>query len=199
MKKIFCLAFLSLNMIASAQGAISLPELSIMYTFWNNKVVVGATGMQSCSITVEGGTATSKSWTDINGLDREGYYVTVAEGAERVSITLMGKDFKGKIHNFGTNMYKVVQFPTAQVSGSTISKSTGFIANVSLGADSPFTGLNFQVEGGTIDGVPFSGKVVPGSIVEKVTTGKKVAVEMFYTQNGVKFPITAKGILEVAD
>ncbi|MCX6192392.1 MAG: hypothetical protein NT109_08940 [Flavobacteriia bacterium] len=199
MKKIFCLAFLSLNMIASAQGAISLPDLSIMYTFWQNKVVFGATGMKSCSISVAGGTVTPASWTDQNGLDREGYYVNVAEGTERVSITLMGKDFKGKRHNLGTHMYKVVPFPTAQVSGSTISKSTGFVANVSLGADSPFTGINFQVEGGTIDGVPFSGKLVPGSLFENVATGKKVAVEMFYTQNGVKSAVPAQGILVVTD
>jgi hypothetical protein len=198
MKKIFCLVFLSLNMIASAQGAISLPELSIMYVGWLNKVVVGATGMQSCSISVEGGSATPANWSDANG-NYKGYYVSVPQGVKSVSITLMGKDFEGKLHDFGTNRYKVKRFPNAQVSGSTISKSTGFIANVGLGASSPFTGIVFNVIGGTIDDVPFSGKVVPGSIIEKVRTGKKVAIEVFYTRNGVRSPVPAVGILMVTD
>jgi hypothetical protein len=48
----------------------------------------------------------------------------------------------------GTFKYKVKSFPKAQLAGTTISKTSGFIANVSLGADSPFTGVTFKVVGG---------------------------------------------------
>ena len=170
-----------------------------MYKGWNNKIVAAATGMERCEISVKGGTADTASWSDVNGNYFKGYYVHVASGAKLVSITLTGIDEDSRRHAFGTFSYKVKAFPNAQVSGSTISKSTGFIAKVSLGADSPFTGQTFDVTGGTIDDVPFSGKVIPGSIVEKVDTGKVVTIEVFYTRNGVKSEIPAQGTLRVVD
>jgi len=184
--------------IVQPNGSISLPELSIMYTGWQNKVVPVAAGVVSSSISVAGGTATPANWSDANG-NYKGYYVNVPQGSKQVSITLTGKDKDGKSRSFGTFRYKVKSFPNAQVSGASISKSTGFIANVSLGADSPFTGVVFNVIGGTIDDVPFSGKVVPGSAVAKVRTGKKVGIEVFYTRNGVRSPVPAVGILKVTN
>ena len=198
MKKIICFAFLSLNLLVSAQGTISTPELSIMYTGWNNKIVAAATGMERCEISVEGGRADTASWSDANG-DYKGYYVHVASGTRQVSITLTGIDKDSLRHAFGTYRYKVRPFPDARVSGSAISKSTGFIANVSLGADSPFTGITFNVTGGIIDDIPFSGKIVPGSAVSKVRVGKVVAIEIFYTRNGVRSAMPAQGILRVVD
>jgi hypothetical protein len=199
MKKIICFAFLSMNLLVSAQGTISTPELSIMYTGWNNKIVAAATGMERCEISVEGGTADTASWSDANGNYYKGYYVHVAAGTKQVAITLTGIDKDSLRHLFGTYRYKVKPFPNAQVSGSAISKSTGFIANISLGADSPFTGIAFNVLGGTIDDVPFSGKVIPASYVDKITTGKRVAIEIFYTRNGVRSAVPATGILRVVD
>ena len=185
--------------VVQPNGSISLPELSIMYTGWQNKVVPIAAGVVSSSISVSGGSATKASWTDQNGSKFQGYFVTVSPGTKKVSISLSGKDKDGKSRNFGTFSYKVKPFPNAQVSGSTISKSTGFIANVSLGADSPFTGVTFNVIGGTVDDVPFNGKIVPGSAVAKVRAGKKVGVEVFYTRNGVRSAVPAVGILKVVN
>ena len=199
MKKIICIAFLSLNLLVNAQGTISTPEVCIMYKGWNNKIVAAATGMERCEISVEGGTADTASWSDANGNYFKGYYVHVVSGAKLVSITLTAIDKDSLRHRYGTFTYKVKPFPVAQISASTISKSTGMIANVSLGADSPFTGQTFNVTGGTIDGVPVSGVVIPGSIVEKVDTGKVVTIEVFYTRNGVKSEITAQGTLRVVD
>ena len=199
MKKIICIAFLSLNLLVNAQGTLSLPEMCILYSGWNNKIVAAATGMERCEISVSGGTADTASWSDANGNYFKGYYVHVASGAKLVSITLTAIDKDSLRHRYGTFTYKVKPFPIAQFSGSTISKSTGMIANVSLGADSPFTGQTFNVTGGFIDDVPFSGKVIPGSIVEKVDTGKVVTIEVFYTRNGVKSEISAQGTLRVVD
>ena len=199
MKKIICFAFLSLNLLVSAQGTISTPELSIMYTGWNNKIVAAATGMERCEISVEGGRATKTSWTTADGMNFDGYFVVVSSGAKKVSIKLTGFDKDSLGHPLGTFTYKVKPFPIARVSGSAISKSTGFIANVSLGADSPFTGITFNVTGGMIDDVPFSGKIVPGSAVSKVRVGKVVAIEIFYTRNGVRSAMPAQGILRVVD
>ena len=199
MKKIICIAFLSLNLLVNAQGTLSLPEMCILYSGWNNKIVAAATGMERCEISVSGGTADTASWSDAYGNYFKGYYVHVASGAKLVSITLTAIDKDSLRHRYGTFTYKVKPFPVAQISASTISKSTGMIANVSLGADSPFTGQTFNVTGGFIDDVPFSGKVIPGSIVEKLDTGKVVTIEVFYTRNGVKSEITAQGTLRVVD
>ena len=199
MKKIICIAFISLNQLVSAQGTISTPELSIMYKDWDNKIVAAATGMERCEISVKGGTAETASWSDANGNYFKGYYVHVASGAKLVSITLTGIDEDSQRYEFGTFSYKVKPFPNAQVLGSTISKSTGLIANVGLGADSPFTGITFNVIGGAIDDVPFSGKIVPGSAVSNLRVGKKVAIEIFYTRNGVKSASPAIGILKVVE
>jgi hypothetical protein len=199
MKKIICIAFLSLNLLVNAQGTLSLPEMCVLYSDWNNKIVAAATGMERCEISVSGGTATKTSWTTVDGMNCDGYFVVVSPGVKMVSIKLTGfdKDLLG--HPLGTFTYKVKPFPIAQFSASTISKSTGLIAQVDLGADSFFTGQTFRVTGGTIDGVPFSGVVIPGSIVEKVDTGKVVTIEVFYTRNGVKSEIPAQGTLRVVD
>lgn len=198
MKKIICIAFLSLNLLVNAQGTLSLPEMCVLYSDWNNKIVAAATGMERCEISVSGGTATKTSWT-ADGMNCDGYFVVVSPGVKMVSIKLTGFDKDSLRHPLGTFTYKVKPFPNAQISASTISKSTGMIANVSLGADSPFTGQTFDVTGGFIDDVPFSGKVIPGSIVEKVDTGKMVAIEVFYTRNGVKSEVPAQSILRVVD
>lgn len=184
--------------IVAPQGSLSLPEMSVLYTEWDNKIVPVVAGSVSSDITIEGGSKTKTSWTS-DGAKYAGYFVRVPRGTKKVFITLTGKDKDGKPKNFGKFSYKVKPFPNAVVSGTTISKSTGFIANVSLGADSPFTGLTFNVSGGTIDDIPFNGKVIPGSLVSKIRVGKKVAIELFYTRNGVKAAVPAQGILKVTN
>ena len=199
MRKIICLAFLSLNMIASAQGAIGLTEYCVLYSGgWDNKVVVGYTGMKSSSISVSGGTAVAANWNDANG-NYSGYFVRVSEGAKMVSITLTGKNAQGKLVNFGTYKYKVKPFPGCDLQATTISKSTGAVVIVGLGIDSPFTGVALVVTGGTINGIPFTGKVIEPKTVEDIKVGEEVDVEVFYTRNGVMVPAPAKGKLKVTD
>ena len=186
MKKIICLAFLSFNLLANAQGAISLPELSILYAGYQNKIEVGCSGMESCEISLIGGTATKSSWTDQNGMPHSGYLVTVAAGATEVYITLSGENFEGQRVNVGTYQYKVKPFPKPQISGTTISKLTGFIAYVNLGPATHITGNTFEVTNGTIGEIPFSGKIVPAASVAKLRVGEQVGIEVFFTHNGAK-------------
>jgi len=184
--------------IVAPQGSISLPEMSILYTGWDNKIVPVVAGSVSSDINVIGGTKRKTSW-NLDGSKYDGYFVNVSTGVKKVTIQLTGKDKDGKTKNMGTFNYKVKPFPNAQVSGTTISKSTGFIANVGLGADSPFTGITFNVTGGTVDDVPFTGKVIPGSLISKIRVGKKVGVEIFYTKNGVQVKVPAQALLKVVN
>jgi len=186
--------------IVKAQGSISLPEMAVLYKGWNNKVVPVVAGAVSSSISVEGGTATKASWTDESGNKYDGYFVNVTGTAKFVNIALSGKDKDGKTKSFGKFKYKVKPFPKAQLQGATISKTTGFKAVVSLGPDSPFTGVSFTVVGGTVivgnDEIPFNGDRVPATAVAKMKAGKRVALDVTYKRTGGSLEI-ASGVLKV--
>lgn len=175
--------------VATKAGSISLPELAVLYTSWDNKVVPVTSGTVSSDITVQGGTKTKKSWT-ADGQKFDGYYVNVAPGTRQVVIALNGKDRTGKSINFGSFKYKVKPFPAPLVQGGTISKASGTKVIVGLGADSPFTGVTFNVTGGEItvgDVVTsFTGDRVPAAAIAKAKIGKKVSIDVFYTRNGMK-------------
>jgi hypothetical protein len=175
--------------VATKAGSISLPELAVLYTSWDNKVVPVTSGTVSSDITVQGGTKTKKSWT-ADGQKFDGYYVNVSPGTRQVTIALNGKDRTGKSINFGSFKYKVKPFPAPLVQGGTISKASGTKVIVGLGADSPFTGVTFNVTGGEItvgDVVTsFSGDRVPAAAIAKAKIGKKVSIDVFYTRNGMK-------------
>ena len=187
--------------IAKPQGSISLPEMSVLYKGWNNKVVPVVAGMVSSDITVNGGTKTKASWTDSDGNKYNGFYVNITGPSKFVTITLSGKDKDGKSKSFGTFKYKVKPFPSAQLQGTTISKTTGFKAVVSLGPDSPFTGVGFTVMGGEVsignETIPFSGDRVPSSVVAKIKAGKKIAIDVTYKRTGTATPSIASGVLKV--
>jgi hypothetical protein len=187
--------------IAKPQGSISLPEMSVLYKGWNNKVVPVVAGMVSSDITVNGGTKTKASWTDGDGNKYNGFYVNITGPSKFVTITLSGKDKDGKSKSFGTFKYKVKPFPSAQLQGTSISKTTGFKAVVSLGPDSPFTGVGFTVMGGEVsignETIPFSGDRVPASVVAKIKAGKKIAIDVTYKRTGTTTPSIASGVLKV--
>ncbi|NCA19634.1 MAG: hypothetical protein EBS86_00670, partial [Crocinitomicaceae bacterium] len=119
--------------VAAKAGSISLPELSVLYTNWDNKVVPVTAGMVSSDITVQGGTKSKKSWT-ADGNKYDGYYVNVSPGTRQVVLNLVGKDRTGKSVNFGSYKYKVKPFPSPLVQGGTISKGSGTKVIVGLGA-----------------------------------------------------------------
>jgi hypothetical protein len=183
--------------VATKAGSISLPELSVLYTNWDNKVVPVTAGMVSSDITVQGGTKSKKSWT-ADGNKYDGYYVNVTPGTRQVVLNLVGKDRTGKSVNFGSYKYKVKPFPAPLVQGGTISKGSGTKVIVGLGADSPFTGVNFIVTGGEITvgdvTIPFTGDRVPAAAIAKAKVGKKVSIDVFYTRNGMKGPAISSSL-----
>ncbi len=183
--------------IAKPQGSISLPELSVLYTDWTNKVVPVVAGMVSSDITVSGGNKTKASWTDPDtGVKYNGYYVTVSPGTKFVTIALLGKDKDGKSKSFGNYKYKVRPFPKAQLKTTSVSKSNGAEAFVSLGPDSPFGNINFKVISCEIDGNSY-GAVIPASAVAKIKPGKKVGIDIVYQRIGSSKKETTSGTLKV--
>lgn len=189
--------------VATKAGAISLPEMAVMYTGWKNKVVPVVAGAVSTDINVQGGTKEKASWTDGDGNKFEGYYVNVTPGTRFVTVELLGKDKEGKSNNFGKFKYKVKPFPNAQVQGTTISKTSGFKAVVSLGADSPFTGVQFQVIGGEViagnETVGFTGDRVGADAIAKIKAGKKISVDVSYKRVGSNEVKVATATLKVVN
>ena len=77
--------------------------------------------------------------------------------------------------------------------------SVSVVATGTVGTVVVVTNVAFNVTGGFIDDVPFTGKVIPGNLVKNIRIGKRVAVELIYTKNGVKSKNNAVGILKVVN
>lgn len=181
-------------------GAIALPEMSILYKGWNNKIVPMIPCNEELILELDGASATAAEWTDSDGNTFKGYHVNVTSPSKYVTIRVKGKSENGTIQNHGSFRYRVKPFPTAQLQGTTISKTVGYKAIVSLGPDSPFTGVSFNVLGGSIvmgnDEYNFVGDRIPASLIENIQPGKRVAINVTYKRDGGN-PSIASGVLMV--
>ena len=170
--------------IAKPQGSISLPELSVLYLGYDNKVVPVVAGMVSSSIDIDKGTRTQATF-NVDGTSYKGYYVRPT-GAGFAYITLTGKDKDGKSKPFGRFKYKIKAFPKAVIMATTVSKSMGSTIVVGLG-DSPLQGVGFTVTGGRVfvgdEPTPFSGNKIPASAIAKAKVGKTIAIEIKYSRS----------------
>jgi hypothetical protein len=169
--------------IAKPQGSISLPELSVLYLGYPNKVVPVVAGMVSSSISIDKGSCTPSTFT-VNGVAQKGYIVK-PNGAGYATITLTAKDKDGKSKSFGQFRYKIRALPRPNCEQTTISKSGGNVT-VGLGADSPLEALRFTVTGGRVsvgdnEPINFSGSRIPSSALAKARVGKMVTVEIKYS------------------
>jgi hypothetical protein len=175
---------------------IALPELCVLYTTWDNKIVPFVEGEDSLILEIEGAKATPKTWTAY-GCEYHGYYVNVNYGAKQVRIKLKGLKQNLDTISYGEYGYKVKPFPNPIVQGGTISKASGTKVIVGLGADSPFTGVHFEVIGGEVTvgdiTTSFTGDRVPAAAVANASPGSFVFIDVFYTRDGINGkPISAK-------
>jgi gliding motility-associated protein GldM len=164
--------------VVPPMGTVTLPEFSIMYRGYANKVTAIAGGSKGeSSISVVGASSVPSTF-NVNGQNYKGWLVKPGAG-NSVTVTVNGKDSQGNSKAFGKFTYKVKPFPKPQVSTTKISKAAGARLVVSLGPDCPIGNVNFVIKGGEVqsgDGVPFSGAVIPGSSVAKIKPGKRVGV-----------------------
>lgn len=170
--------------VVPPMGTVTLPEFSIMYRGYANKVTAVAGGSKGeTTISVAGGSNTKSAFT-VNGQKFNGWVVKPT--GNQVTVTVNGKDSQGATKSFGKFTYRVKPFPKPQVITSKISKSAGARLIVSLGPDCPIGGVTFNIKGGEVqsgDGVPFGGAVIPGSAVSKMKNGKRVGVTVSVTNS----------------
>lgn len=197
----FTLILISASFLSNAQQAtISLPEMSILYKGWDNKVIPSAGCNDSIILEVSDGTATKAKW-DVDGKEYDGFIVNITGQSKYVTLTVFEISKDGQKLNRGNFKYKVKAFPRAQLQGTTISKTVGFQAVVSLGPDSPFTGVAYIVTGGKViignETINFSGDRVPASVLEKVKPGKQVSIDVAYIRSDTGTHHIASGVMTV--
>lgn len=164
--------------VVPPMGTVTLPEFSIMYRGYANKVTAIAGGSKGESTISVVGASSVPSTFNVNGQNYKGWLVKPGTG-NTVTVTVNGKDSQGNSKAFGKFTYRVKPFPLPQVMTTKISKQAGARLVVSLGPDCPIGNVNFTIRGGEVqtgDGVAFSGPVIPGSAVSKIKTGKRVGV-----------------------
>jgi hypothetical protein len=200
MKKIAICLSLFTNILFAQDSTlvkgIALPELSVLYTTWDNKIVPFVEGEDSLILEIEGATTTPKIWSS-DGVKYHGYFVNVNYGARQVRINLKGLKQNLDTISYGEYKYKVKPFPTPQVMGTVVSKASGTKVIVGLGPDSPFTGVNFVVTGGEVTvgdiTTSFAGDRINPAVVANASPGSTVNIDVFYTRDGIKgVPISAK-------
>ncbi len=162
--------------VVTKAGSISLPEVSVLYTDWPNKVAWSAAGVVSSDISCSGcSSATSATWTTA-GTQYKGKKIKVAPGRSSVTLSLSGKDADGNSISFGSFKYNVKGFPNPVVLTPSLSKDRGGFLNVGLPPSSPLQGVNYTVLGGDINGSGFSGKRVTAANLASVKRGKTAGI-----------------------
>lgn len=197
----FSILFLS-AFVHAQNGVISQPEMAIMYLGYNNKIVPKLPNNEQIILELEGGSAQAASWSDASGNSVKGYYIKPSS-SQYVTIHLKGKNEKGITNDRGTFIYKVKAFPAPMLEQTSISKSSGMNAVISLGADSPFTGVSFSITGGTLniegkEPIMFTGHQIPSSLLNDVAIGSNVVVELNYIKTGQEsVPKVISSVLKV--
>jgi hypothetical protein len=180
--------------VAAKAGAMEIPEFNILYKNYDNLIVPSASGVVSSSIS--GGGARPGSKNGIKG------YIVRPTGGKEVTLTLTGKDAKGKSVNFGSKTYKVKNFPPAKILTSSVSKSTGAKVTAGLGPDSPINLGEYKVLSVEVTGIDngfVSGNVISAGLISKFKVGKSVGIAAV-----VKNPVTGQtetipGVLKVTN
>jgi len=174
--------------VATKSGALEMPEYQVLYRGYDNKIIPSASGVVTYDINVSG---CSKQPFTVNG--KKGYILKPGSGVKSVSVSLSGKDLKGKSIPFGSWTYSVKPFPNPEIKTSSVSKGSGAKITVGLPADSPLKSPAFQVVGVEVLGVDNGqcpGGNIPGNIVAKLKAGKSIGINVT-----VKNPLTGSTVI----
>ena len=149
--------------VAPKAGALELPEYNILYAKYNNLVVPSAPGVTDLRVSPSNGSTT------FNGKKA---FIVNPSGGQSISLSLSGKDSKGKTVPFGSWTYKVKPLPPPVITTPSISKSGGRIDVASSG----ILNVTYTVLNVTCEEVTAQGNRVPANAVAKIRSGKSVAV-----------------------
>jgi hypothetical protein len=180
-------------------GSIALPEVSVFYTDWPNKVTYSAAGVVSTSVTCSGCSKASKnkSWKDADGTSFKGDWLYVNRGTRNVTVSLQGKDNNGQTVNFGKYKYPVKRFPKPEVKTPTLSKARGGFIDAGLGEAFNFKGVKYKVTGGEILGKGFSGDRVRPASLTRSRPGQKIGIVVFTKRSDTGKEEIIEGVIQI--
>ena len=180
-------------------GSIALPEVSVFYTDWPNKVTYSAAGVVSTSVSCRGCSKTTKNktWKDADGITFKGDWLYVNRGTRNVTVTLQGKDNNGNNVKFGDYKYPVKKFPKPEVKTKSMSKARGGFLDVGLGDAFNFKGIKYKVTGGEILGKGFSGDRLKPANLAKARPGQKIGIVLFTKRTDTGKKDIIDGVLEI--
>lgn len=180
-------------------GSIALPEVSVFYTDWPNKVTYSASGVVSTSVTCSGCSKSqkNKSWKDADGISYKGDWLYVNRGTRSVSISLQGKDNNGNNITFGKYKYPVKKFPKPEVKTKSLSKARGGFLDVGLGEAFNFKGIKYKVTGGEILGKGFSGDRLKPANLAKSRPGQKLGIVLFTKRTDTGKKDIIEGVIQI--
>ena len=180
-------------------GSIALPEVSVFYTDWPNKVTYSASGVVSTSVSCRGcsKSAKNKSWRDADGISYKGDWLWVNRGTRSVTVTLQGKDNNGNSVKFGDYKYPVKKFPKPELKTTSVSKSRGGFVDVGLGDAFNFKGIKYKVTGGEILGKGFSGDRLKPANLTKARPGQKIGIVLFTKRTDTGKKDIIDGVIEI--
>jgi len=104
--------------VGQKAGSISLPDLNVLFTEWDNFMVPVASGIVGEPSLSASGASMSRATK--NG--QKGFNVKVSVPNKTVTFSLSGKDAAGKSVSFGTFTYKTKKFPDGKCTISTFQK-----------------------------------------------------------------------------
>jgi hypothetical protein len=178
--------------VVAKAGSISLPEVSVLYTDWKNKVAWSAAGVVSSDINCTGclNPPQTATWTTA-GTRYTGKSIQVAPGRRTVTLTLTGKDADQNTINFGSFAYNVKGFPKPVVLTPSLSKDRGGFLNVGLPPSSPLQGVTYTILGGDVNGSGFSSNRVTATNLQSIQRGKTAGIYLRVrrSDNGVVYNI----------
>lgn len=202
MKKILSILFgIQMSAFAQSQAVIGLPEFKFLYANYHNKLECTMSDADSTYIAVPSNQATVTTSTyryEFN--ENSCFEVYVLPNVKRVEVEVHaiknGQDFIVSKENF-----PVKAIPSARLYGTTFSLTTGFKAVVGFGPDCPLTNVKFNVIGGEVlagnNSIPFSGAIIPSSILPKLKPGTKIGVEIMYLIEGQSMVNLASSMLTI--
>jgi hypothetical protein len=158
--------------VATKSSSLEMPEYSILYAGYDNKIIPSAAGAVSFDISVSGASKVKKG---------EMYYVKPPLSAvgSKVSIKITGKGPGDKSIDYGkAKVFDVRRFPPGQITSKTISKLTGGLINVEMDKSSPIK-ASFTVESVEVLGIENGvcpGKIVPAAKLKTFRPGQTIGV-----------------------
>lgn len=197
MKTIALIIFIFSVPFVYSQSIPSLPEYSILYRGYKNKIVVEKGCHDSIQVNSDNGFL-EKSEFVVNGKQYSGYLYQPYIKNIDIIIT---KGFKsGKLVSTDSTFYRVKPFPSPKLISKQISKSVGVRLLVSLGPECPIGGVTFDIRGGELQsggGIAFVESIIPGEAVSRLEIGKIVGVTLSVTNSSTGLNELISGNLEV--